>query len=144
MDKHAGGRPTDYREEFNIQAEKMCRLGAIDRDLADFFGVVEKTINNWKEEYPKFLQSINKGKDFPNQQVKRALYERALGYEHPDTHISNFQGEVIKTEMIKHYPPDTAAAFIWLKNRDPDNWRDKHEVTIENLTIGMPPELEEE
>jgi hypothetical protein len=27
-------------------------------------------------------------------------------------------------------PPDTAAAFIWLKNRRPGSWRDKHEQEI--------------
>jgi len=42
-------------------------------------------------------------------------------------HISNYQGDVTVTEVTKHYPPDTAAAFIWLKNRRPDLWRDKQE-----------------
>ena len=28
----------------------------------------------------------------------------------------------------EHFPPDTAAAFIWLKNRQPHRWRDKKEV----------------
>lgn len=139
--KHPGGRPTKYHVSFCIQAEKMCRLGAIDRDLADFFGVNEKTINNWKEDFPRFLQSIKKGKDFPNQQVKRALYQRAIGYSHPDIHISNYLGLVTITDIVKHYPPDVAAAFIWLKNRDPENWRDKHEIAITNVTIGKPPEL---
>ncbi len=142
--KHAGGRPPSYHESYNRQAEIICRFGVIDRDLAEFFKVSEVTINAWKKKYPKFLKSINKGKAFPNEQVKRALFERAIGYEHPDTHISNYQGDITKTEMIKHYPPDTAAAFIWLKNRDSDNWRDKHEISIIDITIGKPPELEDE
>ena len=41
-------------------------------------------------------------------------------------------GTAIKSEHIvpytEHFPPDTAAAFIWLKNRQPDRWRDKKEV----------------
>lgn len=41
-------------------------------------------------------------------------------------HISNYQGDVTITPIVKHYPPDTAAAFIWLKNRA--GWRDKQEV----------------
>ena len=143
MEKHAGGRPTDYHVSFNRQAEIICRFGVIDRDLAEFFNVTEKTINNWKEKYPEFLQSINKGKDFPNEQVKKALYLRALGYSHPDVHISNHQGLITVTDIMKHYPPDTAAAFIWLKNRDAKNWRDKHEVEITDMTIGKPPELDD-
>lgn len=142
--KHAGGRPPSYRELYNRQAEIICRFGVIDRDLAEFFKVSEVTINAWKKKYPKFLKSINKGKAFPNEQVRRALFERAIGYEHPEDKIFNDGGEPLIVPTTKHYPPDTAAAFIWLKNRDPDNWRDKHEVTIENITIGKPPELEDE
>lgn len=124
------GRPTKYKKEYAEQAAKLCRLGAIDTDLMDFFNVCEKTINNWKEKYPEFLQSINKEKYYSNDKVKRSLYERALGYSHPDTHISNYQGEITITDIIKYYPPDTAAAFIWLKNRDPENWRDKQELEL--------------
>ena len=28
----------------------------------------------------------------------------------------------------EHCPPDVSAAFIWLKNRDPDRWRDVQNV----------------
>lgn len=34
--------------------------------------------------------------------------------------------EVVTTE--KEMPPDTSAAFLWLKNRRPKDWRDKIEV----------------
>ena len=27
----------------------------------------------------------------------------------------------------KHYPPDVTACIFWLKNRCPDEWRDRHE-----------------
>ncbi len=67
-----------------------------------------------------------KGKEIADAEVAKALYRRALGYEHPDVHITNYQGEITETEIIKYYPPDTAAAFIWLKNRS--GWRDKQEV----------------
>ena len=31
-------------------------------------------------------------------------------------------------DVTKHYPPDPTAAIFWLKNRQPDTWRDKVEV----------------
>ncbi|MFD0965280.1 hypothetical protein ACFQ02_00145 [Seminibacterium arietis] len=31
------GRPTKYKAEYAIQVEKLCLLGAIDKDIADFF-----------------------------------------------------------------------------------------------------------
>ena len=124
--KNKGGRPTDYKKIYNEQARKLCLLGSTDKSLADFFNVSEATINNWKIEHPKFLESIREGKEVADANVANALYNRAIGFSHPDTHISNYQGEITQTPVIKHYPADTGAAFIWLKNRS--TWRDKQEV----------------
>ena len=35
---------------------------------------------------------------------------------------------IIKNE--KEIAPDTTAMIFWLKNRDPNNWRDRHETEI--------------
>ena len=41
-------QPTLFREIYIEQVYKLALLGAIDKDLADFFDVTERTINNWK------------------------------------------------------------------------------------------------
>jgi hypothetical protein len=43
-----------------------------------------------------------------------------------------YQGEPVLTTIVKHYPPDTNAASLWLRNRHPQRWRDKieHEHTV--------------
>lgn len=125
------GRPTLYKEEYNEQAYRLCLLGATDEELAEFFHVTEQTINNWKNDYPKFFESLKRGKASADANVAESLYKRAIGYSHPDVHISNFQGEITITDVTKHYPPDTGAAFIWLKNRQPNKWKDKVEVEAE-------------
>ena len=122
------GRPSKYDPSYDEQVYKLCLLGATDAQIGDFFEVTEKTINNWKHEQPSFLQSIKRGKLSADANVAHALYQRALGYEHADVHISNYQGEITITDLIKYYPPDTAAAFIWLKNRA--GWRDKQECEL--------------
>jgi uncharacterized protein YjcR len=55
-------RPTKYQEAYAEQARKLCLLGYTDAELADFFEVSESTINKWKLDYPKFSESIKKGK----------------------------------------------------------------------------------
>ena len=41
-------------------------------------------------------------------------------------------GELIHRKVtVKRMPPDTAAAFIWLKNRRPKEWRDRRDVKVE-------------
>lgn len=122
------GRPTKYKEEYNEQVYKLCLLGAIDDELADFFDVDVSTINNWKIDYPEFFESIKRGKSLADANVASKLYHRATGYEHPDVDIKMYEGDIIETPLIKHYPPDTTAAIFWLKNRNPAKWRDKQEV----------------
>ena len=61
-------------------------------------------------------------------EIAQSLFSRAMGYSHPEVHISQFEGRIIKTEITKHYPPDTTACIFWLKNRRPDLWRDVHRL----------------
>jgi hypothetical protein len=129
--KHPGGRPTAFKPEYCRQAEKLCRLGATDKELADFFGVVEQTINNWKD-IPEFLESLKKGKDLSDANVADRLYKRAMGYSHRAVKIFNDNGEPMRVDYIEHYPPDTTAAIFWLKNRQPKKWRDKIEQGFTN------------
>lgn len=122
------GRPSLYREEYAEQAFKLCLLGATDIQLADFFGVVEQTITNWKSEHEDFLGSITRGKMMADAEIASSLYHRAKGYSHPDVHISSYEGDITITDIVKHYPPDTPAASLWLRNRQPSKWRDKVEL----------------
>ena len=124
------GRPTAYRAEYAEQAEKLCKLGAIDEELAEFFSVSKVTINAWKQQFPEFLNSLKAGKAQADANIAERLYQRAMGYSHPDTHFSAYDGAVTATSTVKHYPPDTTAAIFWLKNRRPDVWRDRTDVAV--------------
>lgn len=124
------GRPSLYRPEYAEQAVKLCRLGATDKELADFFGVSEQTVNAWKQEHPEFLESLKAGKAAADAEVAEKLFRRATGYEHKAVKISaSPDGKEHVTEYIERYPPDTTAAIFWLKNRRPDLWRDKVDNT---------------
>ncbi|MFT9441048.1 MAG: helix-turn-helix domain-containing protein [Acetobacter papayae] len=122
------GRPSKYQDEFAEQARKLCLLGATDQDLADFFEVSEQTVNAWKTSYPEFLESIKKGKDLADAEVAARLFHRAVGYSHKAVKIFNDQGKPLVVDYEEHYPPDTAAAIFWLKNRQRAKWRDKQDV----------------
>lgn len=126
------GVPTTYKPEYAVQAYRFCLLkNSTDVQLAQFFGVCENTINDWKKQFPEFGESVKKGKEIADSNVAASLYERAVGYSHPHEEIFYKDGEVIRVPTVKHYPPDTAAAFIWLKNRQRGLWVDKPETKIE-------------
>lgn len=119
----AGGRPSSYKDEYARQAKILCELGATDQQLADAFGVSTVTINAWKAEFPEFLNSLKVGKEPADDMVERSLFQRALGYSHPEDDIRVIDGQIVITPTIKHYPPDTTACIFWLKNRRPEQYR---------------------
>lgn len=147
------GRPTDYKIEYCEQVEKLCKLGATDKEIADFFEVDESTINNWKIAHPEFLESIKKGKIIADAEVAHSLHKRAIGYQYDEVTYEKIgpgddkvevgeQGmESVKQDLykkkvvFKEVPPDVAAQNIWLKNRrnkvdkEAQRWADKHEVS---------------
>ena len=134
----AKGRPTKYKDEYARMARKACLMGATNDDLAELFDVATSTIHEWRDNHEDFSDAIKQAKVESDAQVERALFERATGYSHPEVKVFHDQGEIYTWEGIKHYPPDTAAAFIWLKNRQPQRWRDKQEIEHSgaiNITI---------
>jgi hypothetical protein len=133
-------RPTEYDPDYARQAEKLCRLGATDQELADFFDVSARTIYRWKGEYDEFCQALKTGKVEADDRVERSLYARANGYEHDEVDIRVVDKEIVQTQIRKYYPPDTTAAIFWLKNRRPAEWRDKQEIEHQGgVTVSATP-----
>lgn len=139
-----GGRPSLYREEYAEDAYKLCLLlNATDKDLADFFNVCEATINNWKIEFPKFLESIADGKTKADANVAAKLYARTQGamwYDEVPTKVKreywlngkkHSEEEVVITKVLRQVPPDVKAQEVWLMNRVHLKWRNRmhHEMT---------------
>lgn len=151
------GRPTEYKTEYCVQVEKLCKLGATDKEIADFFEVVESTINLWKLEHPEFSESIKKGKIIADAEVAHSLHKRAIGYQYDEVTYEKIgpgddkvevgeQGmESVKQDLYKkkvvtkEVPPDVAAQNIWLKNRrgrvdkSAQRWADKIETGLTDI-----------
>jgi hypothetical protein len=126
------GRPSKFKEEFVVQAEKLARLGATDIEIADFFKVEVRTLYRWKTENDAFCQALKAGKSEADDRVERSLFARANGYEHDEVDIRVVNGQVVQTPIRKFYPPDTTACIFWMKNRRPGEWREK----VENELTG--------
>jgi hypothetical protein len=128
----AGGRPSSFQPEFVSQAEKLCELGATDEDIANFFEVDVRTVYRWKHANPEFCQALKSGKGAADDRVERSLYHKAVGYKFDAVKIfmpANADAPVY-AEYQEHVPPDTTAAIFWLKNRRPEQWRDKREQEL--------------
>lgn len=127
-------RPTKYKSEYASIAKKMCELGATDFDIVEALNVARSTFYKWRHEHKAFSDALKVGKTKADERVESALYRKAIGYEYEAVKIFQFQGEevVVPYKEIQH--PDTTAAIFWLKNRQPDQWRDKPEPTDDDKT----------
>lgn len=123
-------RPSKYKAEFAKEASKLCKLGATDAQLADFFEVSVSTINLWKVQHKEFSESVKVPKAEADEKVEQSLYRRAMGYEHDEVDIKVVAGALIQTPIRRYYPPDSTAMIFWLKNRKPGEWRDKQDVEL--------------
>ncbi len=125
-EKNKGGRPTKYTQLDLKKVKAVAERGWTDREMSGFFDVSYATWNAWKLKHPKFLDSLKEWKKNADERVERSLYERAIGYSHPEDKIfCSKDGVVTIVPTIKHYPPDTTACIYWTKNRDRDNWSDR-------------------
>lgn len=121
--KSNAGRPSKMTPDICEQARKLCLLGATDVEMADFFGVCEATFNNWKRDYPEFLESLKEGKIQADANVANSLYNRAIGYSHAEDKVFNNNGTPLIVPTIKHYPPCPTSIAIWLNNRQSAKWK---------------------
>lgn len=72
--------------------------------------------------------------------AERREYENRYKIDHPDSGLQDVKDAAIKAvptterivilEVDKQQAPDTTAAIFWLKNRKPNEWRDKRETQI--------------
>lgn len=129
------GRPTKFDPEYVEQAYKLALLGATDEDMADFWGVSVPTLHAWRKAHPEFLKSTRAGKMAADAEIAESLHHRAKGYSHPAVKIMSVNGEVRQVDYTEHYPPDTAAASLWLRNRQPALWRDKIETQTDHRLV---------
>ena len=130
------GRPSKKEIlDFTI-ACNLAKYGHTMKEIADIVGVVESTIYLWLATDKKFSESIKKGKEVADKRVEDSLYHRAIGYTHEEEKIFQYEGEIIRTTTLKHYPPDPLSMIFWLKNRKPEEWRDKTEQNV-NVNLNL-------
>lgn len=111
-----------YKPEWAAEARELCEMeGYTDVELCEHFKISKPSYYRYKREYEEFREAVNSGKDiFDTQIIEASLRARASGMTLKDER----DGRVTTKEI----PPDTVACIFWLKNRNPDRWRDKQEI----------------
>lgn len=129
------GRPTKYQVAFCdmvLTNSDIQACGATDSAIAIALSVNRATIFRWKDEYPDFAAACAEAKRIADDRVEQSLFARATGYDNPNAvkiFMPTGAKDPVYAPFTEHYPPDVGAAFNWLKNRKPAEWRDRVEHT---------------
>lgn len=90
-------------EEGLIRIQGWARDGLTNKQIAEKIGVAPKTFYDWLKRYSNLCNSLKENKDVVDRKVENALLKNALN------------GNV-------------TAQIFWLKNRKPNEWREKREA----------------
>lgn len=132
-------------EEGLLKITGWARDGLIDKQIAHNMGVSYTSLREWKNQFPAIAEALRKGKEVVDREVENALYKSAIGYTQTirkpvKVKIIDYDPEtgrkIRETESWKaveeeiHVPPQVTAQIFWLKNRKPDQWREKNDLTL--------------
>lgn len=125
----AKGKYKEWLEpEGLLKIEGWARDGLTDEQIAQNIGINPATLYDWKKKYPEISKALKKGKEVVDRQVENALLKRALGYKYEEIKTEKTEEGKKVTVTVKEVVPDTTAQIFWLKNRKPDQWRDKQQI----------------
>jgi hypothetical protein len=119
-----GGRPSVYKPEYAEAACSLCAMGAINQTLAAQFEVSRSTIDRWIAAIPDFRHAVQQGREAADGAVVSALFARATGMERKMTRVFCHNGQPITVDYMVELPPDVRACMFWLRNRQPQQWRE--------------------
>lgn len=146
-----GGRPDIYNPKVHYQLiETYFSLGYIDKEVCEQIGITERTLYYWYKSHPELLQA-KKAKKIPNKMVEAAIYKNAIGHYKEEKEIvgevdasGKFTGKRMAKISTKYIAPNVVAGIFYLKNRDPERWKDKQEIDLRALFVDLKVPLEPE
>jgi transcriptional regulator with XRE-family HTH domain len=112
------------------------RHGLADHEIADRIGITKSTLWAWAAKYPDFSDSLKRGKADRVARVEDALEDSAVGYYRDEVTRERMfnkktgEFEMVETKRVtKWFAPSQTAQIFYLKNQDPETWKDRPEPT---------------
>ena len=132
-------------EDGLLKIQGWARDGLIEKQIAHNMGVHETTLRGWKHIFPEIAEALRKGKEVVDREVENALFKSAIGFMQKirkpvrirEVEYDPKTGKKIKelekwvqVEEEVYIAPQVTAQIFWLKNRKPDQWREKNDLTL--------------
>lgn len=134
----AKGKYAEWLKPDKLELVKgWARSGLTDEQIAHNIGISKGRLYEWKKLYSDFNEALKQGKEVSDLIVVNSLYQSAIGRRETvkkpvkvktvkvaggkrieEEHVVMVEGEVF-------IPPNITAQIFWLKNRMPQNWRER-------------------
>ncbi|NMY56905.1 hypothetical protein [Pseudomonas sp. WS 5051] len=128
--------PGKYRPKYAELAYKLAQLGISHKRIAEILEISESTFYEWQGRHAGFKTALKAGMALADANVANSVYRAAIGYSHHHEEIKVIGEEVVRVPTMKHYPPNPHLATFWLKNRQPELWKEKVEI-VEMPSIAL-------
>lgn len=146
LDRWGEAYPKNYRDWMPERAKELCAEGATQKEVAEYFGIAKSTLQQWSHRIPELKNALKLGNDLAMDRLERTAYEMATGYTLMTKQIIKLKDErgremIEEREVEVMIPPNSDMLKWLLKNRRPDDWKDKtetvHSGTIEHVPIDL-------
>ena len=113
-------------------------------EIAEKIGIGVATLRRWRKKYPKIDEALKRGSDAADIAVESALFKRAVGYVVEEvTKQLDKSGELVVVKVVqKVVEPNVTAQLFWLKNRRPDLWSERVDMTDKLVEVVFSEEAE--
>ncbi len=142
------GRPSLVNNDAVVDIVlRLTAKGKTLAEIADVVGVSERALYRWQESHDDFRQALKDARAKSDDQVEAALFRKAIGAViEEDVFVVDKFGTEHRGTIKKELAPDSTACIFWLKNRQPDKWRDKimHEGNPESPIVFAYPDPQKE
>lgn len=131
-------RKSKYNREYHLSwIRGLARRGLTVKEISEELGVAKSTICKWVSENEELSDALNEGRDYADTKVEESLYKRAIGYSYTEKKtivgVGQKGGEQkpARIEITEKFlPADTTACIFWLKNRNPQLWRERQDINF--------------
>jgi hypothetical protein len=108
------GPKSGFNAQIQATIVQLVEAGKTEEEIAEIIGVCKTTLTNWKGKHKELLFAVRGARQLADNLVEASLFQTAVGW--------------------RGARPDTQAAMFWLRNRQPERWKEKTDgdVTINN------------
>jgi hypothetical protein len=120
-----------FTEQDLRAVELLSKLGATNKQFAEFFKVHITSVEEWMKNYPEFSEAKNRGGINADMKVSQSLYKRAIGFKYIEEEYTAIEidGKPVPMDQMvrvrrtkKVLPPDVKAIIHWLRIRQREIW----------------------